>query len=144
MEIYANSPLTFVAFICDLLLCVLSLLSLKFCSVRENCHQETNFDLASIRNFAQESVLNTQRLGSCLQASANCFLIIHCFHTLCKLLQPATACWSWRCSLPGGKPDACCCFGIDCATWNDCLADACKEEDEREQEEHGEEEVLHG
>ncbi|KAL3612875.1 hypothetical protein D5086_003895 [Populus alba] len=66
--------------------------------------RESNFDVASSRNLAQELVFHTQRASGSFQAFANSLLIINCFNSFGQILQPSAAIRTWLRSLPVAKP----------------------------------------
>ncbi|KAG6790804.1 hypothetical protein POTOM_006972 [Populus tomentosa] len=66
--------------------------------------RESNFDVASSRNLAQELVFHTQRASGSFQAFANSLLIINYFNSFGQILQPSAAIRSWLRSLPVAKP----------------------------------------
>lgn len=105
---------------------------------------EPNIDVTISRNLAQELIFNSQRLGASLQAPANSFLVINCFHSLNKLLQPTAARWRGLWVLPCGEPNASSSLGIHGAAWNWSLAKVGEAEKEGEEEEDREEDALHG
>lgn len=91
-------------------------------TVGGNGNREANFYIASLRDLAQEPVLDTQRLSSSLQAPANIFLIIHTLQTLSQLRQPTAACARSHGVLPGGEPNTRDCLGFHTAAWHGCFA----------------------